>query len=143
MKPPVWMAVYGFYSIGLFGMFMGVPVFNVLLALPAGVFVGRWLARTGADSIRARKAARQTAVWTTGVLGLVGIASAAFALASSSTASDLRGMLGLPFPVTPVMIIGIILGGGGLILAVEWWLTLQTVERAYGYFAAHAKFPGV
>jgi hypothetical protein len=50
-------------------------------------------------------------------------------------------MLGLPFTVTPVMIIGIILGGGGLILALEWWLTLQSVERAFGYFAAHAKSP--
>jgi hypothetical protein len=141
MKPPVWMAVYGFYSIGLFGMFMGVPVFNVLLAVPAGVFIGRWLARTGADSIRLRKSARQTAIWTTGVLGLVCIASAVIALASRSTASDLQGMLGLPFTVTPVMIIGIILGGGGLILALEWWLTLQFVERAFGYFAAHAKSP--
>jgi len=141
MKPPVWMAVYGFYSIGLFGMFMGVPVFNVLLAVPAGVFIGRWLARTGADSIRLRKSARQTAIWTTGVLGLACIASAVIALASRSTASDLQGMLGLPFTVTPVMIIGIILGGGGLILALEWWLTLQSVERAFGYFAAHAKSP--
>jgi hypothetical protein len=69
------------------------------------------------------------------------IASAVIALASRSTASDLQGMLGLPFTVTPVMIIGIILGGGGLILALEWWLTLQSVERAFGYFAAHAKSP--
>jgi hypothetical protein len=141
MKPPVWMAVYGFYSIGLFGMFMGVPVFNVLLAVPAGGFIGRWLARTGADSDRLRKAARQTAIWTTGVLGLVCIASAVIALASRSTASDLQGMLGLPFTVAPVMIIGIILGGGIVILVFEWWITLQSVERAFGYFAAHAKFP--
>jgi hypothetical protein len=141
MRPPAWMAIYGFYSIGLFGMFMGVPVFNVLLALPAGVFVGRWLARSSADSIRVREAARQTAIFTTGVLGLICIASAAIAIASRSTASDLQGMLGTPFPITPLMIIGIILGGGALLLAVEWWLTLQSVERAYGYFSAHAKSP--
>jgi len=29
-----------FYSVGMFGFFMGVPVFNVILAVPAGVFVG-------------------------------------------------------------------------------------------------------
>jgi hypothetical protein len=140
-KPWVWMAVYVFYSIGLFGMFMGVPVFHVLLALPAGVFIGRWLVRTGADSIRVRKAARQSAIWTTGVLGLVCIASAAVALASPSTASDLHGMLGLPFAVTPAMILGLILGGGIVILALEWWLTLQTVKRAYGFFIARSKSP--
>jgi hypothetical protein len=139
LRPWIWMAVYCFYSIGLFGMFMGVPIFNLLPALPAGVFVGRWLARGGADEGQMKKAARRTAVWTTGVLGVVCLASAALALASPSTASDLRGMLGLPFAVTPAMILGIILGGGALILALEWWLTLQTVKRTYGFFIARVK----
>lgn len=141
MKPGVWMAVYGFYSIGLFGFFMGVPVFNVILALPAGVFIGRWLAHSGADSIRMQKVAQHSAVYTTGMLGLVCVTSAAIALADRSTASDLQRMLGLPFQVTPVMIIGIILGGGTMILTLEWWLTVKSVKSAYGYFVAHAKPP--
>jgi len=142
MKSWIWMGVYVFYSIGMFGFFMGVPVFNVILALPAGIFVGRWLACAGADSTRMRKAARQAAVFTTTVLGLVCITSAFIALASPSTSSDLQGMLGLPFQVTPVMIIGLILGGGALILALDWWLTVKSVERAFGYFAAEARPPG-
>ncbi len=43
MKLWVWMGIYGFYSIGMFGFFMGFSVFHVMLALPAGVFIGRWL----------------------------------------------------------------------------------------------------
>jgi hypothetical protein len=143
MRPWIWMAAYGFYSIGMFGMFMGVPVFNVLLALPAGVFIGCWLVRTGSDSVRVHTLARRTAIWTTGVLGLVCLASAVAALASPSTASDLQGMLGLPFTVTPAMIVGIILGGGALILALEWWLTLQTVVRSHEFFSTRAKSPNV
>jgi len=139
MKPWVWKAVYLFYSVGMFGFFMGVPVFNVILALPAGVFVGRWLAHSGADSTHMRKAARRVAVFTASVLGLVCIASGSIALASRSTASDLQGMLGLQFQVTPVMIVGIIVGGGTMILALDWWLTIKSVERAYRYFVAHAK----
>ena len=134
MKPLVWMAVYLFYSIGMFGFFMGVPVFNVLLALPAGFFVGGWLAHIGADSTRMKNAARHSAIFTTSILALVCVASSAIALASSSTASDLQGMLNLPFQVTPVMIIGIIAGGGILILILQWWLTIKSVERAYEYF---------
>jgi hypothetical protein len=141
MKPMVWMAVYVFYSIGMLGFFMGVPVFNLILALPAGVFIGRWLARGGADLTRMKKAARHSAVFTTSVLGSVCLASAAIALASPSTASDLERMLGLPFQVTPVMILGLILGGGAVILALQWWLTVESVERAYGYFVSHAKCP--
>jgi len=142
MKPLVWMAVYVFYSVGMFGFFMGVPVFNAALALPAGVFVGRWLSRSGADSARMKQAARQAALFTTSVLGLVCVASAAIALASPSTPSDVKGLLGLPFPVTRGMIMGIILGGGTAILALQWWLTIKSVQRAYGYFVAHVEQPG-
>ena len=141
MKVWVWMAIYGFYSIGMFGFFMGVPIFNVLLALPAGVFVGRWLALGGQDSALMRKTAQRVAVFTTSILGLVCIASAAFALASPSTGSDLQGMFGLPFPVTPIMIIGIIFGGGATILALEWWLSVMAVERGYGFFISHPDCP--
>jgi hypothetical protein len=133
MKPWVWMAIYGFFSVGMFGFFMGVPVFNVILALPAGVSVGRWLTHSGADSTRMRKVAQQVAVFTTSVLGLVCIISASIALADPSVASALQGMLGLPFQVTPMMIISIILGGGTLILAFGWWLTVESVKRAYGF----------
>jgi hypothetical protein len=141
VKPWVWMAVYVFYSIGMFGFFMGVPIFNVVLAVPAGVFVGRCLAHSGADPTRMQKAARQTAVSTTSILGLVCITSAAIALANRSTASDLHSMLKLPFQVTPLMIDGIILGGGITILALEWWITVKSVKVAYGYFVAHTWSP--
>jgi hypothetical protein len=139
MRAWVWKAVYLFYSVGMFGFFMGVPVFNVMLALPAGVFVGRWLAHSGADSTHMQRVARQAAVFTASILGLVCIASGSIALASRSTASDLQGMLGLPFHVTPVMVVGIILGGGAMILALDWWLTIKSVERAYRYFVARAE----
>jgi len=139
-RPPwVWMAVYMFYSIGMFGFFMGVPVFNVMLALPAGVFIGRWLAHIDADATRMQKAAWRTAVFTTSILGLVCILSATIALANRSTASELQSMLRLPFQITPMMLIGIILGGGALMLALEWLLTVKSVERAYAYFAGLAQ----
>ena len=133
MKLWVWMGIYGFYSIGMFGFFMGIPVFHVMLALPAGVFVGRWLTHRGVDPARMRKAAQQTAVFTTSVLGLVCIASASIALLDPSVAFDLQGMLGLPFPATTVMILGIILSGGTLLLAIGWWLTVESVKRVYQF----------
>ena len=95
-----------FYSVGMLGFFMGVPVFHVALALPAGVFVGRWLVHCGADFPRVQQTARETALFTTSVLGLVCLASASIALASPSTAADLQGMLRLPFRVTRAMILG-------------------------------------
>ena len=133
MRTWVWIAIYLFYSIGMFGFFMGVPVLNVLLAAPAGAFVGRRLIYDGADLTRMKKTSRQTAGFTTGIFGLACIASASIALLSPSTASELQHMLGLPFRVTPVMVLGLILVGGALILALNWWLTVESVERAYKY----------
>jgi hypothetical protein len=135
------MTIYLFYSVGMFGFFMGVPVFNVALALPAGFVVGGWLAHGGADSTRVKVAARRSAVFTTSVLALVCVASASIALASPYTASDLHGMLGLPFRVKPAMIIGVILGGGICILALQWWLTRRCVELTHRYLVARRNQP--
>ena len=118
--------------------FMGVPVFNVVLALPAGFFLGGWLVHGGAESTRMRTVARQAATFTTSVLTLLCFASATIALVNPSTGSDLEGMFSLSFQITPVMIICIILGGGISLLCLQWWLTLKSVERAYRYCEVHA-----
>lgn len=132
MKPVVWMMIYLFYSIGMFGFFMGVPVFNVLLAFPAGFFIGGWLVNISADSNQMKKAARYSALFTTGVLTFNCTVSAIIALLNSSTASDLQGMLGIQ--ITHLTIIEIILGGGIFILILQWWLTFWSVKLSYKYF---------
>ncbi len=134
MKPLVWKMIYLFYSFGMFGFFMGVPVFNVALALPAGFFIGGWLVNNSADSARMKKAARYSALFTTSVLAFICALSATIALVNSSTTSDLQGMFGLQ--ITHVMIIGIILGGGIFILILQWWLTFWFVKLAYRYLVA-------
>jgi hypothetical protein len=121
-------AVFLFYTIGIFGFFMGVPVFNAALAIPVGFVVGGKLASENADKPRVRRAARGAAWFTSGTLAFVCAASAFFALVSSSTASDLRGMLGLGFEVSQGMIIGLILVGGVALLVISWGLTVASVR---------------
>ncbi len=133
MRPVAWMAVYLFYSVGMFGFFMGVPVFNVLLGVPAGFFIAGWLVRKRADVPAIKKAARHCASFTTAVLALICMASAFFALVSPSTPSDVRGLLRLPFQVTTSMVVGLIAVGGATILVLEWWLTVKAVERSYRF----------
>jgi len=128
-----WAVVFLFYTTGTFGFFMGIPVFNAALAIPAGFVIGSRLAAENVDQVRVRKAAQHTAWFTTGVLVLVCAASAFFALASSSTASDLRGMLGLNFMVTQGMIIGLILVGGAGLLAICWGLSVTSVRLTYQF----------
>jgi hypothetical protein len=138
LPPAVWVGIYLFYSVGLFGMFMGVPVFNVGLALPAGFFIGACLVHQNAQRQQVQQAARRSSTVTTCVMALVCTASAVVALSDPYTAGSLEGMLGLGFSVTVPMIVGLILVGGGFLLVMQWWLTKTSVELTYRYFARKA-----
>ena len=137
LSPIIWVGIYLFYSIGIFGMFMGVPIFNVALAVPAGFFVGAYLAQQKAQFPQVQQASRRSSLVTTGILALVCAASAIIALSDPYTAGSLEGMLGLGFSVTPLMVIGLIVIGGSFILVLQWWLTKKSVELTYRYFVCH------
>ena len=130
-----WLVVLLFYSVGTFGFFMGVPVFNAALAIPAGFVVGGKLARETVDVIQLRRVSLTACIVTTALMALVCIASAFFALISPSTPSDLRGMLDLGFEVTPIMIWGLILIGGVGLLAVTWVLTGLSVRLTHRFLS--------
>lgn len=134
MRPIIWMLIYLFYSFGMFGFFMGVPVFNVILAFPAGFFIGGWLIFNSADSIQMKKVGRYSAIFTTSVLAFICAASGTIALINSSTASDLQGMFGIK--ITRETIVGIIFIGGFLMLILQWWVTIWSVKQSYRYFGA-------
>jgi hypothetical protein len=128
-----WMVAFLFYSVGLFGFFMGVPVFNLGLAIPAGFILGSRLVASQADETKLRCATRNAAGFTTGVLALVCTASAFIALVDPYTASGLQGMLGLPFEVTQNMIIGLIVVGGFSLLIFNWLLTSISIHFTYRF----------
>lgn len=117
-----WAALYLFYSVGVFGMFMGVPVFNALLAAPAGMALAGRLVDSGLPPPRIRYAARRFRAFTSGVLALACGASASLALVDPYTADNLEGMLALPFQLTGEMIVGLILLGGAGLIAFEWFV---------------------
>ena len=132
----IWMAVYVFYSIGMLGFFMGMPVFNVILAVPAGLFIGSRLARQKADPDEVRRLKRDTCVFTTGVLEAVCFTSAFIALVDPYTGSDLQGMLGIHFKVTRLMLAVVIVIGGISLLFLQWWITGKLINRTYALMRA-------
>ena len=127
----VWMAVYIFYAAGLFGMFMGVPVFNLILSVPAGFFIGSRLARKTADHDVVKRMNRKTCVFTTGVLAAVCVLSAVIALVDPYTSLDLQRMLGLQFEVTRLMLAGVIATGGIALLLLQWGMTSKVIHLTY------------
>lgn len=128
-----WMAIFLFYSVGFFGFFMGVPIFNVALAIPAGFVLADRLIAKKADETHVRRATRRAAGFTTTVMTFICAASAIFALIDPYTEANLQGMFALPFDVTRGMVIGLILIGGAALLILNWWLTAASARFSYRF----------
>jgi hypothetical protein len=138
-KPVVWLSIYLFYCICILGFFMGVPVFHVLLALPAGFFVAGLLLHENADIKRKKRVIFQSSLWISGILAVVCLTSGIIALLSPSTASELQHMLGLPFQISSSMLVGIILAGGIFLLILQWFIFKKSVAFSYHYLTARGK----
>jgi hypothetical protein len=118
-----------FYSVMIYGFFMGLPVFNVLVGLVGGYVAGRSAVRHGLAPERAAREARITATVSTSVLALLCVATAWMALREPTIGSQLRGMLGLPFEVTMPMVYATIVCGGASLLAAEYGGTILAARR--------------
>ena len=127
----LWGVIYLFYSICIFGFFMGVPVFNLGLALPVGFIIGTRLASQNAIPTRVKNVARQTALFTTIVMFGICLASGFIALTDPYTAANLEGMLSLNFQLTQTMIIVIILVGGLILLILQWYLVDIAIQKTF------------
>lgn len=101
-----------FYSVMIYGFFMGMPVFNLLVGVIGGYLVGRKAALHGLSADRANRMARVTAMVATSILAVLCVATAWMALHEPTIGSQMRGMLGLPFEVTTPMIYATIGVGG-------------------------------
>lgn len=110
---------YLLYSVFIFGFFMGVPVFIVLMGLVAGWYTGRRSRVREIEAPAFRKALQGTQLWCASVLLVACFASAYLALSDPYTAQNLEGMLSLSFAVTREMIWGLILIGGAALLLVQ------------------------
>ena len=124
----IWMVIYIFYSICVFGFFMGVPVFNLSLAAPTGIFIGSKLSHVSMDAAQQQQTIFRTKLFTACILTMICLASAFLALKDPYTAANLEGMLHLDFNVTRTTIIGIIIVGGAVILSLQWWLTAKFIQ---------------
>ena len=126
--------IYLFYSIGSFGFFMGVPVFNLLIGMAAGIFTGRQACLSQDNIIETKHKIAKVSVFTSVIMIIFCILSAVIALRDPiDTARNLEGMFRIQsFMISTAVIIGIIVIGGFLLVFFQYWLTRQAALIAYG-----------
>ena len=125
--------IYLFYSVCVFGFFMGVPVFNLAIGALAGVFMGRRFYHLGIPREKLPKATANFGLFTARVMALFSFASAYLAVRDNEhTAHNLQGMFKLPFlPTDQMIMVLIVVGGTGLVLT-QYWVSNRLAYWAYG-----------
>ena len=129
--PRLWFVlVYLFYSTSLFSFFMGVPVFNLVMGLVGGYYVGLCLRYTRKDKAEVENRANQTAVFAAIVLAVFCMASLILASLDHSLAANIQGLFGLSQEVSRETILTVSGIGGLVMIALEYFLTRAMVKFA-------------
>jgi hypothetical protein len=125
LELPVWLLTgfYIFYYICIYGFFMGFPVFNLVMGVIAGYYFGIKINYTDISSSRIKVIKRNVSLFTSFIMFLICISSAFLALSEKTIGKELQNMLGLSFEVSRAMIISVILIGGAILIASQYYLT--------------------
>jgi len=127
-----WLVViYLFYSVGLFGFFMGVPVFNLLMGLIAGFYMGLRMADGKKTKEEAEKTFKKTGIFTSVILAVTCLVSLWLATTDASTAANINGMLALKNPLSLQTILILSWVGGAVLVILEFFLTRGVARWAY------------
>ncbi len=124
-------AIYLLYSIGLFGFFMGVPVFNLLLGLFAGFYMGLRMVEEKKTQAEAESVFKKTGLFTSFVLGAACVIAIVIAAMDASTAANINGMFGLKDPLSIETILILSGVGGAALVVLEYYLTRGIARWAY------------
>jgi len=128
----LWLVIYLVLSIGTIGFFMGVPIFNIIPGILAGIFVGRKSKHIKANEDKFRLRLKHINKLNMVTLSIICIFSATLALIDSHTAANLQGMLNIKsFEITRIHIIATILVGGVGLISIQHLLTGRFATIAY------------
>lgn len=128
LSMPILIMVYLFYNAGMFGFFMGVPIFHLILGVIAGFYWTKRLIYHN-STIDYKAEIYRISRFTSIIIGFVCLFSAIFALISKSTFYDLKYMLHLPFDISQTLLISFIIIGGLFLILSQYWLTKITMIK--------------
>ena len=133
ISPLILITIYLFYSVGIFGFFMGVPVFNIIMGPLAGFYIGRRLGIEKGSSEEKERIIHWAGLFTAFILAVACLAALVLAASESTLAANVNGMfhdmfgLNLSFDNQTLLILSS-LAGVGMIVA-EYYLTRAAAKK--------------
>ena len=114
---------YIFHNVIIYGLFMGFPVFNLVMGVVAGYYFGRRINYKNITSGQREIIIKKVSLFSGLIMLIICISSGLIALSEKTIGSELQNMLGLGFVVTKGMIIGTIIIGGLTLIISQYYLT--------------------
>lgn len=128
----IWIIFYFVLSIGTIGFFMGVPVFNIIPCILAGLFIGRKSRHANDSEESFRLKLKKVSILNALTLTAICMFSAYLALKDPFTSVNLQGMLNIKsFEITKSHIIGIVVFGWLGLLSIQFILARKIAVCSY------------
>lgn len=122
---PLQAAIAGFYTVMIYGFFMGLPIPVLLVSLGWGYVAVQAVAAGDAESGQTRWSAGGSAL----LMLLACVATAWLAFREPWIADEVRGMLGLAFTPSLAMLVLATVVGGGILVAAAYAIPALFVAR--------------
>jgi len=129
--PLIWpVLIYLVYSVGMFGFFMGVPAFNVIMGPLGGYYLGMHLRAASAQRLEVYRKADQAGLFTALVLAAACAASLVIAGRDAYLEANINGMFALVNPLSRSAILWLSTAAGVSLVLLEYFLTRAAVKFA-------------
>ncbi len=123
----VLVAIYIFYSIGVLGFCMGVPILNFGLGILAGIYVVRRAFYTNTNTQERNQNIKKTALFSAIVMLTMCCLTGTWALVGGMIGSRFESPA-FSFTFTVPILVGIVLTGGLILSLLQYWLTFITAR---------------
>lgn len=126
-------AIYIFYSVGVFGFCMGIPILNFPVGMMAGIYTARKMYHIEAGREECNRKIKRTSVFTAVVMLLICCLLTLWAIAGQMIGYRLETPV-LSFTFTVPIFFGVVFAGGAGLVLFQYWLTNKTARLALRFW---------
>ncbi|HOC53286.1 MAG TPA: hypothetical protein PLW61_06590 [Caldisericia bacterium] len=115
--------IYLFYNFCIYGFFMGIPIFNLIMSFISGLYFGRRCKFLNYNEVDSVKIIKKVSIFTTIFVFIIFCFSGFIAIKDPSTGKNIQGMFNLSNPLTKELIYLIVIFGGTFFLILNYYIT--------------------
>ena len=122
MNRKILAALYIFYSIGVLGFCMGIPILEFPLGMAAGAYAARKMYHTKAGHEEFERSVKKISIFAAAVMVLICCLIALWAIAGQMIGYRFKTTW-LSFTFTVPVFFAVVLTGGAMLVLLQYWLT--------------------